>query len=156
MKHFTFVLSSIMAVVLLLAGQSVYASDTAQNSNNQDVVTAYIYALTITTADVEDAGTNSNIYAQLIGTGGSSPQVLLDRPGYNDFERGATDTYYISADQNLGTITSIKMYTDGTGYKPGWFPTFFKVEHNASTWNFLNGQWVGVNGSQTFYPNPIP
>lgn len=110
-----------MAVVLLFAGQSVYARDTAQNSNNQDVVTAYIYALTITTADVEDAGTNSNIYAQLIGTDGSSPQVLLDRPGYNDFERGATDTYYISADQNLGTITSIKMYTDGTGYKPGWF-----------------------------------
>ncbi|MED1667029.1 PLAT/LH2 domain-containing protein [Brevibacillus laterosporus] len=152
MKHFTFVLSSIMAVVLLFAGQSVYASDTAQNSNNnQDVVAAYNYAVTIETADIADAGTNSNIYVQLIGTSDSSPLVLLNKPGYDDFERGAIDTYYISSPQYLGTITTIKIYSDGTGYKPGWFPTTFTVEYNASTWIFTNTQWIGASGPQTVY-----
>ncbi|MCR8980725.1 hypothetical protein [Brevibacillus laterosporus] len=45
--------------------------------------------------------------------------------------------------------------SDGTGYKPGWFPTTFRVEHNASTWNFYYGQWIGENGPETVYPYPI-
>ncbi|MGG0754965.1 PLAT/LH2 domain-containing protein [Brevibacillus laterosporus] len=153
-----FALSSMMAVALLFAGQSVYASDISQNSNSNhkvsvnpqvDVAASYNYAVTIKTADVKDAGTNSNIYLTLNGSDGTSPRVLLDLPGYDDFEPGDNDTYYISASRHLGEIRSITVYSDGSGYKSGWFPTSFTVKYDSREWTFHNEDWIGENGAQT-------
>ncbi|MFB0831403.1 PLAT/LH2 domain-containing protein [Brevibacillus laterosporus] len=153
-----FALSSIMAVALLFAGQSVYASDIPQNSNSNhkvsvnpqiDVAASYNYGVTIKTADVKDAGTNSNIYILLHGSNGNSPRVHLDKPGYDDFEPGDVDTYYISASRNLGEINAISIYSDGAGYKSGWFPTSFTVKYDSREWTFHNEDWIGENGAQT-------
>ncbi|GIO01710.1 hypothetical protein J5TS2_23780 [Brevibacillus halotolerans] len=151
------VLSSMM-VVALLGSQSVYASEMPQtfHSNHKvnvtpqvDVAASYNYAVTIKTANVEDAGTDSNIYVTLNGSKRSSPTILFDKPGYDDFERGAIDTYYISASKDLGEIKSITICSDSTGKKPGWFSTTFTVEYNDSTWIFHNDEWIGEHGAQT-------
>ncbi|MGG1445445.1 PLAT/LH2 domain-containing protein [Brevibacillus laterosporus] len=153
-----FALSSMMAVALLFAGQSVYASDISQNSNSNhkvnvtpqvDVAASYNYAVTIKTADVKDAGTNSNIYITLHGSNGNSPRVNLDKPGYDDFEPGDNDTYYISASKHLGEINSITVYSDGSGNKSGWFPTSFTVKYDSRVWTFYNEDWIGEKGAQT-------
>ncbi|XOS93198.1 PLAT/LH2 domain-containing protein [Brevibacillus laterosporus] len=153
-----FALSSMMAVALLFAGQSAYASDITQNSNSNhkvsvnpqvDVAASYNYAVTIRTADVKDAGTNSNIYITLKGENGNSPRVLLDKPGYDDFEPGDVDTYYISASKNLGEINAITIYSDASGNKPGWFPTSFTVKYDSKEWAFYNEKWIGDDGAQT-------
>ncbi|AYB37652.1 PLAT/LH2 domain-containing protein [Brevibacillus laterosporus] len=147
-----FALSTMMTVALLFAGQSVYASDIAQNSNSNhkasvnpqiNVAASYIYAVTVQTGDVKDAGTDSNIYVTLKGKNGMSKPTLFDIPNYNDFERGAKDKYYITVNKDLGEILAITAYSDGTGNKPGWYPTSFTVEYNDKRWVFSNNEWIG-------------
>lgn len=47
------------------------------------------YTVTISTGSQWFAGTDDYIYITLVGTEGCSERTLLDKPLYNDFERGA-------------------------------------------------------------------
>lgn len=47
------------------------------------------YTVTVATGSQWFAGTDDYIYITLVGTEGCSERTLLDKPFYNDFERGA-------------------------------------------------------------------
>lgn len=47
------------------------------------------YTVTISTGSQWFAGTDDYIYVTLVGTEQCSERTLLDKPLYNDFERGA-------------------------------------------------------------------
>lgn len=47
------------------------------------------YTVTVSTGSQWFAGTDDYIYITLVGTEQSSERTLLDKPLYNDFERGA-------------------------------------------------------------------
>lgn len=47
------------------------------------------YTVTVATGDQWFAGTDDYIYITLVGTEQCSERTLLDKPLYNDFERGA-------------------------------------------------------------------
>jgi hypothetical protein len=74
---------------------------------------------TITTANVDNAGTDANVYFEVAGK-----NTLLDKPGYNDFERGDTDTYAWYVERlTLGDLRTarIRLHHDNTGNRPGWY-----------------------------------
>lgn len=47
------------------------------------------YTVTVATGSQWFAGTDDYVYLSLEGTAGCSERHLLDKPFYNDFERGA-------------------------------------------------------------------
>ncbi|KAL0177634.1 hypothetical protein M9458_026528, partial [Cirrhinus mrigala] len=47
------------------------------------------YTVTVATGTQWFAGTDDYIYLTLVGSEGCSERTLLDKPLYNDFERGA-------------------------------------------------------------------
>lgn len=47
------------------------------------------YTVTVSTGSQWFAGTDDYIYVTLVGTEHCSERTLLDKPLYNDFERGA-------------------------------------------------------------------
>lgn len=47
------------------------------------------YTVTVATGSQWFAGTDDYIYLSLVGSAGCSEKHLLDKPFYNDFERGA-------------------------------------------------------------------
>lgn len=47
------------------------------------------YTVTVATGNQWFAGTDDYVYFSLVGSAGSSERHLLDKPFYNDFERGA-------------------------------------------------------------------
>ncbi|MXQ85772.1 hypothetical protein E5288_WYG016364 [Bos mutus] len=49
------------------------------------------YTVTVATGSQWFAGTDDYIYLSLVGSAGCSEKHLLDKPFYNDFERGALD-----------------------------------------------------------------
>lgn len=53
------------------------------------VITMPSYTVTVATGDQWFAGTDDYIYITLVGTEQCSERTLLDKPLYNDFERGA-------------------------------------------------------------------
>ncbi|XP_066456712.1 polyunsaturated fatty acid 5-lipoxygenase [Eleutherodactylus coqui] len=79
------------------------------------------YTLTVTTGSQWFAGTDDYIYLTLIGSKGSSEKNLLDKPFYNDFERGAIDSYDITISEDIGDIQLIKIEKYKYWYKDDWY-----------------------------------
>ncbi|XP_006897780.1 PREDICTED: arachidonate 5-lipoxygenase isoform X1 [Elephantulus edwardii] len=67
------------------------------------------YTVTVATGSQWFAGTDDYIYLSLVGSTGCSEKHLLDKPFYNDFERGAVDSYNVTVDEELGEIQLIKI-----------------------------------------------
>ncbi|XP_073935548.1 polyunsaturated fatty acid 5-lipoxygenase isoform X2 [Castor canadensis] len=67
------------------------------------------YTVTVATGSQWFAGTDDYIYLSLVGTAGCSEKHLLDKAFYNDFERGAVDSYDVTVDEELGDIHLVKI-----------------------------------------------
>ncbi|XP_067390825.1 polyunsaturated fatty acid 5-lipoxygenase isoform X1 [Emydura macquarii macquarii] len=76
------------------------------------------YTVTVATGSQWFAGTDDYIYLTLEGAAGCSERHLLDKPFYNDFERGAVidhisspkvDSYDVTVAEDLGEIQLIKI-----------------------------------------------
>uniref|UniRef100_A0A5F8GTA6 Arachidonate 5-lipoxygenase n=1 Tax=Monodelphis domestica TaxID=13616 RepID=A0A5F8GTA6_MONDO len=67
------------------------------------------YTVTVATGNQWFAGTDDYIYLTLVGSLRCSEKHLLDKPFYNDFERGAIDSYDVTVDEELGEILLIKI-----------------------------------------------
>ncbi|XP_035882579.1 polyunsaturated fatty acid 5-lipoxygenase isoform X4 [Phyllostomus discolor] len=67
------------------------------------------YTVTVATGSQWFAGTDDYIYLSLVGSAGCSEKHLLDKPFYNDFERGAVDSYDVTVDEELGDIQLVKI-----------------------------------------------
>ncbi|XP_068183028.1 polyunsaturated fatty acid 5-lipoxygenase [Antennarius striatus] len=67
------------------------------------------YTVTISTGSQWFAGTDDYIYITLVGSERCSERTLLDKPLYDDFERGAVDSYQVLVRESLGTIVLVKL-----------------------------------------------
>ncbi|XP_056386363.1 polyunsaturated fatty acid 5-lipoxygenase isoform X3 [Hyla sarda] len=79
------------------------------------------YTITVATGSQWFAGTDDYIYVTLIGSKGCSEKNLLDKPFYNDFERGAIDSYDITISEDIGEIQLIKIEKYKYWYKDDWY-----------------------------------
>ncbi|PDZ62236.1 hypothetical protein COK59_09230 [Bacillus thuringiensis] len=110
------------------------------------------YNITVHTSNREGAGTDEDVYIQLIGLHGRDGDFFLDHEGYNDFERGDVDTYIIEAKDFLGPIEEIFLYVERGGSEdaPAWHVDYIEVSANISgenrTWKFPIYSWIGIQG----------
>ncbi|WP_090738928.1 PLAT/LH2 domain-containing protein [Paenibacillus sp. Mc5Re-14] len=104
------------------------------------------YVVTVNTAKLKDAGTDSNISITLYGSNGDYATATLN----GSFEQGDSDTTRIST-SNLGDIRKITIRTDGSGHKPGWKIANIKITGNRKTLPFASpNRWLGDGGSPDF------
>ena len=96
---------------------------TAERALDEDGQAAYrkvaslsvpdVYFITVTTASSENAGTDNTVTLEAFGSRGSSFELRLDKPGHNDLETGAVDTYSLPHKGSLGRIEKIRLSIDG-------------------------------------------
>lgn len=82
-----------------------------------------IYELQISTQNIKDAGTDSDVFIRLHGEYGDSPEVLLDAPNHDDHEQN-DDEVYPHRLKGVGQINSISVrrgpdHGDGPGWAAG-------------------------------------
>ncbi|XP_052266123.1 lipoxygenase homology domain-containing protein 1-like isoform X2 [Dreissena polymorpha] len=77
------------------------------------------YMITTKTGDVRFAGTDANVFIQMVGQKGMTPKLTLDNPK-NNFERGMTDNFELKA-VNVGQIKHIIIGHDNSNPGAGWF-----------------------------------
>lgn len=65
------------------------------------------YTVTVATGNQWFAGTDDYIYITLVGTERCSERTLLDKPLYNDFERGAVSRADLGGDLVLHLLINI-------------------------------------------------
>ena len=79
------------------------------------------YIITISTGDVRNAGTNSNVYVVLhggVGNAETSGKIWLES---GKFQRGITDIFNVDVSTMLSPLSHIEVGHDNTGVGPGWF-----------------------------------
>ncbi len=92
--------------------------------------------VTVHTANVSDAGTDDNVYLEMISDTGASKKWQLDIAGngYNDFEQNDTDDYYLftsSTSFPLNHIKTIRLSKSKDGWAGGWLPETIKIRING-------------------------
>uniref|UniRef100_W5LZM4 Lipoxygenase domain-containing protein n=1 Tax=Lepisosteus oculatus TaxID=7918 RepID=W5LZM4_LEPOC len=91
----------------------------------------FTYKVSVTTGNIDYAGTNDYVYITLIGTDDRSETFTLDNWG-NDRVRGATDVYSITC-KKLGDLVLVR---------DDWFCSMVKVEFEEKTYNFPCYRWL--------------
>ncbi|XP_041922214.1 polyunsaturated fatty acid 5-lipoxygenase [Alosa sapidissima] len=86
------------------------------------------YTVTIATGSQWFAGTDDYIYITLVGTERCSERTLLDKPLYNDFERGAVDSYDVKVGENLGDIELVKIEKKKYWFQDDWYCRYITVK----------------------------
>lgn len=86
------------------------------------------YTVTVATGSQWFAGTDDYIYITLVGTERCSERTLLDKPLYNDFERGAVDSYDVTVGENLGDIELVKIEKKKYWFQDDWYCRYITVK----------------------------
>ncbi|XP_043112193.1 polyunsaturated fatty acid 5-lipoxygenase isoform X2 [Puntigrus tetrazona] len=86
------------------------------------------YTVTVATGTQWFAGTDDYIYMTLVGSERCSERTLLDKPLYNDFERGAVDSYDISVGEDLGEIELVKIEKKKYWMQDDWYCKYITVK----------------------------
>uniref|UniRef100_A0AAR2LCK4 Arachidonate 5-lipoxygenase a n=1 Tax=Pygocentrus nattereri TaxID=42514 RepID=A0AAR2LCK4_PYGNA len=101
------------------------------------------YTVTVATGSQWFAGTDDYIYLTLVGTEGCSERTLLDKPLYNDFERGAVDSYDITVGENLGDIELVKIEKKKYWMHDDWYCKYITVKTPSGDYiEFPCFRWV--------------
>ncbi|KAM4634346.1 lipoxygenase homology domain-containing protein 1 [Polymixia lowei] len=78
-----------------------------------------IYEITVVTGDVQNAGSDTQIYMTVFGANGSTEEMLL-RKNEDRFERGQEDTFSLEID-DIAPLKKMRVRIDGSGSRPDWF-----------------------------------
>uniref|UniRef100_A0A8C6S1B5 Arachidonate 5-lipoxygenase a n=1 Tax=Neogobius melanostomus TaxID=47308 RepID=A0A8C6S1B5_9GOBI len=90
-----------------------------------------VYTVTVATGSQWFAGTDDYIYITLVGTERCSARTLLDKPLYNDFERGAVDSYDVRVEENLGELVLVKLEKKKYWVADDWYCRYITVKTPA-------------------------
>ncbi|XP_036402627.1 polyunsaturated fatty acid 5-lipoxygenase [Megalops cyprinoides] len=101
------------------------------------------YTVTVATGSQWFAGTDDYIYLTLVGTERCSERTLLDKPLYNDFERGAVDSYDVNVAENLGDIELVKIEKRKYWVQDDWYCRYITVKTPSGEYiEFPCFRWV--------------
>ena len=108
------------------------------------------YYITMHTGDKYGAGTDSDVRVQILGEGAYSRQNLtdkhlLDKSGYDDFERNDRDTYIIS-DRDVGNVEDAVISVSSSG----WYLDSITIRKEGDPnyyWHASIHKWFEVSGT---------
>lgn len=103
------------------------------------------FVVSVTTSEMDDAGTDANIYIVINGD-----RYLLDHGDYNDLERGDADHYHFAFARPI-TLRDLKnakvsLCNDGTGNSSGWHcarATLF-VQPRGPAYTYFYRDWPNI------------
>ena len=117
-----------------------------------------VYEVTVKTAGVKGAGTDANVFLQMLGELEGEPTMStifpLDHSTHskshhehrNKFEFGQKDEFVLRVPEGtpLGDITRLKISHDGHGFGASWYIDFVRIAHPATNevWHFTDGGWL--------------
>ncbi|MBN3272299.1 LOX5 lipoxygenase, partial [Polyodon spathula] len=102
------------------------------------------YTVTVATGSQWFAGTDDYIYLTLVGSEGCSEKTLLDKAFYNDFERGAVDSYDVNVAEELGEIQLVKIEKRRYWVQDDWYCKYITVKTPGGDYvEFPCYRWVG-------------
>ncbi|XP_067150528.1 polycystin family receptor for egg jelly [Apteryx mantelli] len=105
------------------------------------------FLVTLYTGSRLGAGTNADVFLQLIGQDGTSDVHCLQHPHFPSFRQGSTDTFLLTTKRDLGDICSLRVRHNNKGPSPSWFLSRVKVEnmYTKKIWFFICRKWLALD-----------
>ena len=97
---------------------TLHASQAESEKAKASLLVDKKYVVSVTTADCKGAGTDANVFVELLGANGNSGRRPLST-SRNNFERGKKDVFFLEM-PDLGELSAIKIGHDNAGMGPGW------------------------------------
>ncbi|XP_062943208.1 polyunsaturated fatty acid 5-lipoxygenase isoform X1 [Cynocephalus volans] len=105
------------------------------------------YTVTVATGSQWFAGTDDYIYLSLVGSAGCSEKHLLDKAFYNDFERGAVDSYDVTVDEELGEIQLVRIEKRRYWLHDDWYLKYITLKTPSGDYiEFPCYRWITGEG----------
>ena len=106
------------------------------------------YKVILFTGNVDNAGTDAEVFITITGTETTTREYILDNPG-NDREQGSIDAYTVEA-ENIGNLSYVKIRHDNSGDRPGWFLDKVIIIHQGSgtEWTLPYYNWLAIDEGQ--------
>jgi len=118
----------------------VLSPEVYQTRKDSDSKKIVAFLMTISTSNISSAGTDADVFIEIAGS-----KFLMDKPGYDDFEKGDTDSYQFQMHMTLGELRKavIRLYHDNSGSKPGWYcgQVTMQVKFENSNYMRLYKRW---------------
>lgn len=130
MKFRALLVAGTLAACAVLAATGATASAAAAapaESAASRAVSAYY--ITVRTGNLNDAGTDANIFITLRGSTTSAPAVQLDDSSDN-FERNSTERFGPFYFTETGPVGSIYLRKDSAG--SAWYPEYVRIENTTT------------------------
>lgn len=110
------------------------------------------YRVNFKTSDIEDAGTDANVYIKLYGRDNENHRTETQEFGdfnspRDDFEAGNLDTFTIHTDVNISNIDSLRVRHDNSGNKPGWHLEYIELldDQRNQYFTFNCNRWLALD-----------
>ncbi|XP_048586151.1 polycystic kidney disease protein 1-like 2 isoform X1 [Nematostella vectensis] len=148
-----FVVFSILGLYLIALVFAMRADrkDTAKAVENLhlDISSGNWYEITIYTGVWRNNGTTANVAATISGQNGASEVIpLSDRYSKRRlFARASINTFTVSLSNDIGPVTSLKLWHDNYGSNPSWFihqVVITNLETDSKTY-FVCNRWLAVD-----------
>jgi hypothetical protein len=114
---------------------------TGAKTHADDQRSTYTYQITIHTCDIGGAGTDGDVYVQLLADQWNSQWALLDKSWYNDFERNDRDTYTMK----VATEKPLSQRSDPR----------VKVWHGGAEWCMDNLKVKELETGSSWFASPV-
>jgi len=101
------------------------------------------YRVSTFTGDVENAGTDANVYITIYGSIRAVGPATLDNAEDN-FERGKEDHFTLDL-SDVGRVERINIRHDNSGNKAGWFLSRVTVDVNGDHAEFPCNRWLALD-----------
>ena len=107
-----------------------------------------LYTIWIRTGDQNLAGTDSNVYLQLIGTTFQTDFIHLPPQDIFAFESSSIDKFVLDV-PDLGNITRCCVQHDNSEGDSGWYVVDARIQNQQTgqEWTFSFNQWLGIEES---------
>ncbi|XP_064630089.1 allene oxide synthase-lipoxygenase protein-like [Lineus longissimus] len=105
------------------------------------------YIVRVKTGDKKFAGTDADVSIRLYDNKIGSPPVKLNNIFRNDFERGHTDEFKITAKVSLGPLVKIEVTRNNKGVNPDWFVDVIDIEDERTKMKYVFPlhRWVAAD-----------
>merc|ERR1712131_129378 len=105
------------------------------------------FEIEVTTGDVECAGTDANVFINIIGEKGETGTQKLSNSSsahLNKFEKGNTDVFTLEVKTEVGKMKAMEINHDSWGLGSSWFLEKVKVKNldDNEEQVFLIRQWL--------------
>ena len=105
------------------------------------------YVVLIKTGEQPLAGTDSNVFIQLVGTEGRTESLYLPPRDIFAFEEGSVEKYVLQV-PDLGELTRCCLGQDASA-DSGWYVENVRVQDDETSreWTFVFNRWLGIEES---------